>query len=113
MAWENQWQGLKKEASSISTRGEESHNFSIATARSAQLDAQRIDREALEAVQPEMSAAADLLFFLATTWRGRPTPGMRLLNLRLCSSRAGGLGQGRPQGLSLLQRAAYGALSVG
>uniref|UniRef100_A0A061QNC2 RING-type E3 ubiquitin transferase (cysteine targeting) n=1 Tax=Tetraselmis sp. GSL018 TaxID=582737 RepID=A0A061QNC2_9CHLO len=96
MAWENQWQGLKKEASSISTRGEESHNFSIATARSAQLDAQRIDR-----------------FFLATTWRGRPTPGMRLLNLRLCSSRAGGLGQGRPQGLSLLQRAAYGALSVG
>eukprot|EP00873_Tetraselmis_striata_P019233 jgi/Tetstr1/439497/TSEL_027927.t2 len=109
----------------------------VAVMRSSQLDAARLDWElqgmaaqqlarALGAlnpawvarVQPELDAGLDLLFFLLTVWRGRPTPGMSLMGLRFRDERARRVGQAggsglEGRGLSTAQRWVYGLVSVG
>ena len=76
-------------------------------------------RALLAAARPELGAALDALAFLATVGRGRPTPGMRMLNLRFADVRGGGSGARNVPpspdlpGLSRSQRVALGLLSVG
>ena len=70
-------------------------------------------RALLAAARPELAAALDALAFAATIGRGRPTPGMRMLNLRFADVRGGRPPSPDLPGLSRSQKAAYFLLSVG
>lgn len=107
----------------------------VAIMRASQMDAGRLDVELtsmlqeqfmkaftlvqprlLNAFRPELSLLLDYLIFHFSVWKGKPTPGSALMNLRYRDESAGAQVGGRTgvegPGLSLRQRLGWGAAFV-
>jgi len=141
LSWRSAWQREQEELASRRVVPEAS-TIPVTVMRSVQLDAQRLDEELkgmlaeqlhralaifnpdlISRVQPELLAFMDFTFFWFTIWRDRPTPGMRLMNLRFRDERPPPAGPSLPStalrsgiegpGLSSGQKVAFGLLYVG